>query len=580
MLSRLIPRLAVVLALIALVGGCGGPSTPEGIVLITIDSCRPDRIGCYGSDTCETPAIDALAESGALFLDAAAPVPVTLPSHCSILTGLYPDRHTVRDNASHRLPDEALTLAEVLADAGWKTGAFIGAARLERRFGTMQGFQDYDDMLPEGGSPAETGPDRDDGDLGVFTRLLTPQRPADQVVDSALTWIEAARSEQRPFLLWVHLSDPHAPYAAPARFDERYGEGSYEGEVAFVDEQIGRLMDGLGSARGRVLVAVTADHGEALGDHGERTHGFFVYRATTAVPWIVTGPGIPRGTRVKRPVSLVQVMPTLLEAVGVAFPTGLDGRSTLPLIAGTAGVETDPVYGESLVPSLGSRWPGLRSVRRGRWKYIDAPTPELYDLKADPQEETNVADANPVVVTDLSNELERHASRGGALPAREIAPTAEQLNTIGSLGGNGPGSIPLADLRAAVKRLPDDPFVLGILSAAATSLEPAGAYALAKDAAEVSPRNPVILDALGWAATRSGHAADAVAPLTDAWERTNDAGVRAHLGLALVESGNVPAGRAHLLAAVQDHPALRSLPGVADWLNSDGAGGPDDGGRR
>jgi arylsulfatase A-like enzyme len=565
MLSRPNARLLVALALTALGGGCARPSTPEGIVLITIDTCRADRIGCYGSDVCRTPALDDLAGKGAVFLDATAPAPVALPSHCTILTGLYPDRHTVRDNGTHRLPDEALTLAEVLESAGWKTGAILASARLDRRYGTMQGFDDYDDTRA-GDAPADSGGGTVRERIEALARSSRTGKTAEQVVDAALDWVKTARAGGHPFLLWVDFSDPHYPYHAPERFDARYGAESYEGAVAFVDEQVGRLVRGLGSARRRVLIAATADHGEALGAHGEGTHGFFVYQETMHVPWILEGPGIPAGTRVAPPVSLVQVMPTLLDAVGVEIPDGLDGHSALPLVAGTAGFEPDVVYGESLVPSLASRWAGLRSVRKGRWKLIDAPHPELYDLREDPTETTNVADANPAVVSEMQGELERHEARGGALPARPLESAPGAL----SLGGGA--AIPADILRGAVSRLPDEPLVLGILDAAASSLPPQEAYDVAKHAATVSPRNPVVLDALGWAATRSGHAADAIAPLTDAWNLTEDPGVRAHLGVALAESGDVTAGREHVQAAVRERAELRSVPEVARWLPG-GAGG-------
>jgi choline-sulfatase len=439
--------LGALLPALLLLGSCGGADSP-GIILVTIDTCRADRIGCYGARNVETRALDALAASGAVFLDAAAAVPLTLPSHCTILTGLYPDRHAVRDNGAARLPQEARTLAEILSDEGWETGAYVAAFPLDSSFGSDQGFTVYDDEFTTNASGSE-----------VFApasrerfadRLFFDERLADDVVDALLPWLRRALSGRKPFFLWIHFFDPHAVYRPPAHLAARYGVNSYEGEVCFVDEQIGRLLTELGDARERITFVVTADHGEALGEHEERTHGLFIYQSTLHVPWIMSGPGVPVGVRVEDPVSLVQVLPTVLDVAGVETPAGLDGSSALPLLTGGAGKAPEVIYAESLFPQLHFDWAGLRAVRRGRWKLIEAPRPELYDLTEDPHETRNVALEHPEIVTELREELRRHGERGGVLGEEALEvdeETRARLEGLGYVGaGTGAGAAGEADL--------------------------------------------------------------------------------------------------------------------------------------
>ena len=408
--------------------GCDRFGAPSGIVLITIDTCRADRIGCYSPDAPETPAIDRVAREGVLFSQASTSAPLTLPAHCTILTGLYPDRHTVRDNGAGRLPDRAKTIAEILQDEGWSTGAFLAAVPLERRYGTAQGFDRYDDEWIDSSGG---------GDL--LNRLHRDQRTADEVVDECLPWIREALRRKDPFFAWVHFFDPHVPYEPPSPFAERYGAASYEGEVAFVDAQIGRLLDGLEEARDRCVVVVTADHGESLDEHDESTHGFFLYEPTVQVPWVMSGPGLPHGVRVDEPVSVVQIMPTLLDHFGLPIPEGLDGTSVLDL---ARGGEAEPtlIYAESLFPRFNFGWSGMRSVRKGRWKYVEAPRPELYDLGSDPRELHNLVGARTDIARELQGDLHEFVDRGGVLDAIEL-PIDEQmraqLDNLGYLGESG-----------------------------------------------------------------------------------------------------------------------------------------------
>jgi len=769
--SRGLP--AVLIALLAGAAGCGDHGRPEGLILVTIDTCRADRIGAYGSRTCETPAIDDLAERGVLFGQVSAPVPLTLPSHCSILTGLYPDRHTLRDNGAGRLPDEAQTFAEVLSARGWRTAAFVSAVPVSAQFGADQGFALYDDRFT--GSAAGPAAATDEQRV-MADRLFFEERIASQTADAALPWLQEAAGGDRPFFAWIHFFDPHAVYRPPPAQAARYGPGSYDGEVAFVDEQIGRILEAMGEARDRITVVVTADHGESLGDHGEQSHGLFVYESTLHVPWVMAGPALPAGVRVETPVSLVDLLPTVLEGIGETAPAGLDGVSRMPVVRGEAG-QPSPVFGECLLPRIHYDWAGLRSVRLGKWKLIDAPRRELYDLEADPQETTNVADAHEDVVSRLVAALDEHDARGGTLTAEavEVDPLVrEQLDRLGYVGSGTSGAEPAEDpwnragrdpkdmvgffnrfqevptlllegrtdeaaqvltelraedpgnvqvlerlamvrrteerwedvrdlcreilehdpgdvrmrrnlayallrlddtegalreyreaaatrpddaetwallgellsregrhreaietleravalapedaetraalararedsgdatqaladydralalddslpqavngkalllshtgrkteavrvLRDALPRVGDDVDVLNNLAWILTdeSIDPEEGYLLARRAAALSPDDPAVLDTLGWSAVRSGRAAEAVAPLTKAWEATRDAEVRAHLGVALAESGRVDEGRAHVRAAVAERADLTGTPEIATW---------------
>ena len=426
--SSRIATVGRVLTFALAIAGCGRQTSAPHVLLVTIDTCRADRIGCYDARADWTPVLDQLAKRGVTFTDATAPVPLTLPSHCSILTGLYPDRHGVRDNGSARLPDEAETLGEILRRAGWNTAGFLAAVPLERRYGTAQGLDLYDDAFVQG--PAT-------GDL--LNRLYTDQRPADVVVDAALPWIRDAATGPDPFFAWIHFFDPHSPQLPPPHIAQRVRSSPYDGEIAFVDEQIGRLLDGLGDALERCVVLVTADHGESLGEHDESSHGFFVYDASMRVPWIMTGPGLPESRRIDEPVSLVQVMPTLLDLLGLPIPDDLDGTSTLPLLAGEPADPT-PIYAESLFPRLNFGWSGSRSWRRGSWKYIEAPQPELYDLARDPAETRNLVSERAEVARELHRELRKFLARGGELSSVSLEvdeQTRMQLDALGYVGGEG-----------------------------------------------------------------------------------------------------------------------------------------------
>jgi arylsulfatase A-like enzyme len=346
------------------------PAPPDqpNILLYSIDTLRADHLGCYGRSQAQTPNIDRLAREGARYAQALTTVPVTVPSHTSMLSGLWPATHGARGNEGFSVPGDVTTLPELLRSAGWQTGGFIGGMPLHRICGLAQGFDHYDDDLAPWGDQT-----------GLARRS---ERTADDVVDAALAWLES-RDPNRPTFAFVHVFDPHAPYETPLPGAAR---GSYDGEIARVDRALGRLLDRLADMPrwASSLKIVTADHGESLGEHGEATHGVFTYQSTLHVPLIVHWPGRVDPGRVDTPASLVDVSPTLLKLAGQSVPLAMQGRP-LP------GSATDhPLYFESLYGELLFAWSPLRGVRMCDMKFIEAPAPELYDLAADPGESRNL----------------------------------------------------------------------------------------------------------------------------------------------------------------------------------------------
>jgi len=419
-------RLATALALGLLAGaqslGCRSdgarPAPPAGapsILLISIDTLRADRVGAYGARFGATPAIDGLAAQGLRCEKAISPAPITLPSHATLLTGLYPPRHGVRHNGIFRLADEHVTLAERLRDAGWATGAVVGALVLERRFGLDQGFDFYDDQF---------GSDR--ANPGGF-----PERPAAAVTDAALGWLERTPG---PFFLFLHYYDPHADYAPPSPWNARFAGRPYEGEIASVDAAVGRLLERL-RADGRfddTLVVVTADHGESLGEHGERTHSYTLYDATLSVPLVLRGPGVPAGATLPGVVSTASVAPTLLRLAGLPAEPGLDGEDlTQRWSAPNAGA--GEAYAETLATQLDHGWAPLHALRTPAFHFVRAPRPELYDAAADPKELRNLLDGGRPPEADLlDGRIAAHLERG--LPLRTAPLDGETLARLRALG--------------------------------------------------------------------------------------------------------------------------------------------------
>ena len=394
-------------------------TTPDqNVLLITIDTLRADALGVYGGPAA-TPNLDRLANEGIRFSFAHAHAVVTLPSHASILTGRYPFDHGVRDNAGYRLAEGARTLAEAAHDRGFATGAFVGAFPLDRQFGLSQGFDVYDDVNGMAVGPSD---------------FSFAERPAADVVRVAREWI--AR-QQKPWLAWVHLFDPHSPYSAPAPFAEQYVRNPYAAEVAYTDSALAPLLDLAHGSTRPTTVIVTADHGEGLGDHGEATHGVFAYESTLHIPLILAQVG--GGTNGSRrpfvsdaPVRHIDIVPTIAALTGFNLPD-LPGRSLL-----VAGTDDDrPAYFEAMTAMLKRGWAPLRGVIVGRDKYIDLPIEELYDLEKDSAERNNLAASGERTRTLAA----RLGGMNATLPGEQVDENASvraRLQSLGYLSGSAP----------------------------------------------------------------------------------------------------------------------------------------------
>ncbi len=361
------------------------------VLLITIDTVRADHLGCYGYKNIRTPAIDALAASGVRFARAYSVVPTTLPSHSTILTGTYPMLHGMHDFSGNKLNQNQPTLATIFKAHGYATAAVIGAAVLDSRFGLNNGFDLYYDNF--------------DFSRLAETNLDAMERPGNLVVDEAVKWLRL--NDKKPFFLWVHLYDAHHPYTPPEPYATQYKDRLYDGEIAFVDAQIGRLVKHLSANQllGRTNIIVAGDHGEGLGEHGEKTHGFFVYNSTMHVPFIFKPARAAKSLVLQQPVSLVDVAPTLLASAGLQSPSPMQGKSLLGLLQPSATAEISAAYGETYLPRLHFNWSELRALVDDRYHFIEGPKPELYDLTADPKEVENLYAQKPAVSAELRNRL-------------------------------------------------------------------------------------------------------------------------------------------------------------------------------
>ncbi|HEX9186294.1 MAG TPA: sulfatase-like hydrolase/transferase [Vicinamibacteria bacterium] len=398
------------------------PAERPHVVLVTIDTLRADRVGCYGHGGARTPALDGLAARGVRFETAIAHVPLTGPSHASILTGLSPLGHGFRENAGFVLLAQARSGAEDFRSAGYRTAAFVSAFPLDRRFGFDRGFETYDDHLPKGNDPRRTP---------------YVERFADATTDAVFRWLAAPDS--RPFFLWVHYYDPHAPYEPPGELAGRFRDAPYDGEVAFADQQLGRLLRALEErgALSRTLVVATSDHGEGLGEHGEGTHGLFVYDSTLKVPFIVAGPGVAAGRVAPTVARGVDVLPTLLDYAGLPSRPEIEGRSLRPAIEGR-GMSDAPAYAETLYPQREFGWAPLFAWRTARHKMIEAPRAELYDLEKDPGETLNLAPRENARLAEMRQKLEGMLSRPTPDAAAAVDPdAAERLRALGYVAGGG-----------------------------------------------------------------------------------------------------------------------------------------------
>ncbi|MGK2859016.1 MAG: sulfatase-like hydrolase/transferase [Thermoanaerobaculia bacterium] len=405
--------------------GCrdGGSSTPvrqPNVLLVTVDTLRADRVGAYGATSGATPNLDALARAGVRFETAISQVPLTLPSHATILTGLLPTRHGLRNNGAGALAAERTTLAEAFAGRGYATAAFVGAFVLDRRYGLDQGFALYDDEI-----------DRDDTMAGA----LEAERDAATVTDRALAWIGDTKG---PFFAWVHLYDPHAPYVPPEPYRTRFADNPYDGEIAATDAQIGRLIAMLEAKgfRDDTIVVVTGDHGEALGEHGELTHGLLLFEPTLRVPLIVSAPSARPGHVIRQPVSLADLAPTIASLASIPFASNvLAGRDLSTAVREGTEPPSAPIYSETKYPEMFG-WNSIAAIRSGEMKFVSSTERRMYDLASDPGETRNVVDEQRRAFHDLDALLTAlRSAETSAPPAPVDSEAMAKLASLGYVGG-------------------------------------------------------------------------------------------------------------------------------------------------
>jgi arylsulfatase A-like enzyme/Flp pilus assembly protein TadD len=527
--------------------GRSAPELPKGalkganLLFVTIDTLRPDRLGCYGSSAGLTPHLDRLASEGIVFDNVLAHVPLTLPSHSSIFTAKFPTHHGVHDNGTFRLSETNETLAARLHSVGYETAAFVGAFVLDARFGLDRGFDLYDDYYGEKRS------------FESFTEL---ERPAEKVIAPAESWLDDDRKS--PWFVWIHLYDPHAPYDAPEPFRSRHPDDPYGAEVAHVDDVLGRFLDRL-KARGlldHTLVTVLGDHGESLGEHGERTHGTFAYDSTLSVPWIVWARGI-EARRFPKRVRLVDAMPTLVDLLGVEPPSGIDGTSLRAFLRDPSGYQPRDSYLEALNPNLTRDWAPLRGIVRGGTKFIDLPVAELYDLESDPGETRNLATTRAALASELRSGLEAMESDAVATAdAHADEATLRRLESLGYLVRPKSGSDKTTYTES------DDPKTLVSLVNAheeATTLFQEGrteqALKLLRDLSARQPKSSFAAQKLAYALHQVGRVEESVGVLEGAVTRgVTDLSLLALLGSYLADSGRVGEAVALLEGVVASHP--------------------------
>lgn len=509
--------------------------THPNIVLITLDTTRADHLGLYGGDSRVSPHLDRLAALGTVFTACDTASPLTLPAHATLLSGLYPPRHGLRANGRGHLGADFPILPQWLSLHGYQTGAFISSAVLDRRHGLDRGFDTYDDRM---GSRAE--------------------RRGDITVDRALAWWR--ERDARPAFLWVHLFDPHAPYEPPAPWSALFPDRPYDGELAFVDAQTGRLLAGLGAPGLETLVAVIGDHGEGLGEHGEREHGLLLYQSTLAVPFILSGPGIPVGRRVTTPVRTIDLLPTLLALAGVPDPDGLPGRDALA--PATATLES---YAETLMPWDDYGWHPLRSLRRGKYKLIRGAYPSLYDLRGDPDETQDLLghEATPVTPGIRARSLEMEAAllalqeESGTAAGRKESPvqSLDLLRSLGYLAGTA--GVPPADANLLDPRGQTSFHQLvGEALAAYRHARHERAATILGDLLRQQTHNPFLQDLAGSVAMARGRHGDAMALFSAALEHTPDRGpVEVHLAEAFLAAGQPAEAERHGRHALGNLPS-------------------------
>ncbi len=516
-----------------------GALAGRNLLFVTLDTLRADRLGSYGSRAGLTPRLDRLASEGVRFERVIAHVPTTLAAHTSIFTSLYPTEHGVRDNGTFRVSDSLPTLATTLQAAGYETGAFVGAFVLDARFGLNRGFDIYDDYY---------------GEKRGFLSFAQLERPAPEVIASAEQWIGERGA---PWFAWVHLFDAHAPYRPPPEYARKFPLDPYGAEVAFLDATLGAFLDRL-SASGLLegaIVVVLGDHGESLGEHGERTHGTFAYDSTLRVPWILWARGV-RPQVFSQTVRHVDVMPTLLDLLAVPPPARIEGQSLRPYLTGGRRYEAPPSYFEALNTNLTRDWAPLTGVVQEGHKLIRLPTAELYDLHSDPAERENLYRKK----TGLSRKLEEtlEGLSGGETTASPVAPdreTVEKLRALGYL------TAPLQNRKSGYTEADDPKNLIDVANAydEATELFGEGraeeAIAIFEDIVRREPRSSEARQNLAYALHQVGRVGDAVAVLEAAVSSgLADTALLGLLGAYLLDSGELEKAASLLETLVEREP--------------------------
>lgn len=480
-------------------GRCGDA---DNVLLVTLDTTRADRLGCYGYSAAATPTLDRLASAGALFDRAQAQVPQTLPSHASLLTGRYPRELGLRVNGQAALAENVPTLATIFRSKGYATGAFLSSFVLDDRFGLARGFDRYDDEMPQ--------------DLAE-RRRIDAERPGNETTDRALSWLDTVKT--KPFLCWLHYYDPHDPYAPPAAFANR-GRDAYDGELAFVDSEVARVLAWLereGLTR-RTLIVVAGDHGESFGEHGERGHAVYLYQTNMQVPlFFVHAGAIPSALRVPAVVELADVFPTVLNLFGIDAPANLLGRSLVPAMLGKS-LTPRPSYGESHYVQYSYGWAEQRSLTTERWKYVSSTKPELFDLAADPDEKVNLLTRSADVAEQLRRAL--MARYAAMTPGRAAETKMDDAGrrALESLGYASAGAAPDSDdfLTPGVPDPKDMNAVregMGTVKSLMADHNYAAAIPILEEAVRASPNSLFIQYPLGRCYVSAKRPSDAIAPL-------------------------------------------------------------------
>jgi len=544
----------VVLAAL-LFGSCASQTTQTGsdrsvhplnLVVVTIDTLRPDHLGCYGYSRIETPNLDSLARRGVLFETAVAQTPLTPPSHASIFTGQYPTVHHVRNTGGFILQSSARPLARILQENGWNTAAFVSSAVLKRVFGFSNGFDTYDDHMPKPGKGNEFRED--------------PERAAGDTVARAVDWLN--NQSGKPYFLWVHLYDPHLPYNPPGAFKEKYKNAPYDGEIAYTDQQLGTLFGAVEKkAPGKTIIAVLSDHGESLSDHGEYTHGVFLYDSTLRIAFMMAGPGVPVGVRVKQQVRSVDFLPTVLKLLDLKSPENIQGISLVPTFSGGIA-PTEVSYEETLYPKLSMGWSELRGVRTNKWMYIRAPKPELYDLVHDPREEINVIQQHPAEVQKFEAQLNNVISPGRNSSSEKVETNLvdqrmmDQLKSLGYLSGFAPRSYELTGQGTDPKDRVDVLRLLYLAEEAQVNISEAKRVQLLQQALDEDPNSPSLYYQLGSEFEKTGRQEQALKLYRVALQRGVENG-RLHSRIAdlCLRKGNKDEAIAEYEKAAQFNPS-------------------------